>query len=161
MRWTRRVRGVWRERGGQSLTEFALVVPLFFLLVFGIMDFGRLFNVQITLQNALREAGRFAVTGNHLTQGTNTLSRVDSIKQVAQQAATGTALTLSAIQISSTSTNAGPGRAGGPGDTVTISISYDLHLLTPIIGQFFPNGVYSFTVNTTFKNEPFSPSQTN
>jgi Flp pilus assembly protein TadG len=138
------------------LVEFALVAPLFFLLLFGVLDFGRLFNTQITLQNALREAGRFAVTGQSLPG----LSRVDSIIQKAQQAS-GMTLNPSDIQISSTSTNAGPGRAGGPGDTVTISLSYDLHLLTPIIGKFFPNGVYHFTVSTTFKNEPFSPSQTN
>jgi Flp pilus assembly protein TadG len=142
---------------GQSLVEFAMVVPLFFLLIFGMIDIGRAFFVQVTLQNAMRQAGRFAVTGNHLTQGGTNLTRVASIIQIAQQAAVGT--DISSIQISSA--QGGAGSAGGPSDTVTISLTSNLQLITPMIGQFFgPNGIYTFTVSTTFRNEPFNPSQT-
>src|SRR5580698_3843174 len=67
-----------RSRNGQSMVEFALVAPLFFLLVFGITDFSRLFFTQETLQYAVREAGRYAVTGQHATGSNgNTMSRVD------------------------------------------------------------------------------------
>ena len=45
-------------RCGNSMVEFALVLPLFILLTFGILDFGRLFWTQETLSYALREAGR-------------------------------------------------------------------------------------------------------
>src|ERR1017187_955533 len=79
-----------RSRSGQSLVEFALVAPLFFLLVFGITDFGRLFFTQETLQFALREAGRYAVTGQHAPDPNNpgsNLSRVASIKATAKQKA--------------------------------------------------------------------------
>jgi len=140
------------------LTEFALVVPLFFLLFFGIIDFARLFHTELTLQYALREAGRFAVTGNHLADPDNpsqTLSRVDSIIQRANQAA-GKQLTGIVIR----SAHGGNNNAGGPGDQVTISLTYELRLLTPVVGRFFPNGIYRFTVMTTFKNEPFPSSQT-
>ncbi len=145
-------------RRGQSLVEFALVAPLFFLLVFGITDFGRLFFTQETLQFALREAGRYAVTGRHMTVGTNTISRVDSIRSIAQQYAVGLLSDPSAIQISSgTTTNF----AGGPGQTVVVSLTTNLRLITPLIGNFFgPNGEYVFTVSTAFKNEPFDPSDT-
>jgi Flp pilus assembly protein TadG len=152
MRWTRRACGPWQGNKAQSLTEFALVVPLFFLLLFGILDFGRLFNVQITLQNALREAGRYAVTGQSLPGYT----RVESIRQKAQQAS---GMTLTPTDILVTFTPEGGGTAtdgaGGPGDTVTISLSYNLTLMTPIIAKFFPSTGYRFTVSTTFKNEPF------
>ncbi len=156
----------WRfRRGGcegQSLVEFALVTMLFFLLLFGLIDFGRLFFTQMTLENAVRQAGRFAVTGNHLPDPNNpsqNLSRVASIMQVAQQQAVG--LGISNIQISSLGGGStGPGRAGGPGDTETITLTTNLHLITPLIGHFFPKGVYTFTVSVTFKNEPFSPSAT-
>ncbi|MBV9609904.1 MAG: pilus assembly protein, partial [Acidobacteria bacterium] len=37
---------------GQTVVEFALVVLLFFLLIFGVLDFGRLFFVQMSVQNA-------------------------------------------------------------------------------------------------------------
>lgn len=153
-----------RSRSGQSLVEFALVAPLFFLLVFGITDFGRLFFTQETLQFALREAGRYAVTGQHAPDpahpGSN-LSRVDSIKAVAQQKAIGMITDPNAIVISSPQGGlATP--AGGPGQTVVISLTTNLHLITPMIGRFFgPSQTYTFTVSTTFRNEPFDPSQAN
>ena len=144
---------------GQSLVEFAMVAPLFFVLIFGIIDFGRLFFTQQTLQFALREAGRYAVTGQHMKSGTNTLSRVESIRSIAQQYAVGLLTDPSAIQISSGGTT---NYAGGPGDTVVVSLETKLHLITPIIGQFFgANGVYDFTVSTAFRNEPFDVSDTN
>ena len=145
---------------GQSLVEFALVAPLFFILVMGIFDFGRLFFTQMTLQHALRQAGRYAVTGNHLPDPSNpgqTLARVASIMAVAEKAAVG--LDVTKIKISSNM--GGVGSAGGPGDTMTISLGSDLQLITPIIGQFFNGGVYHFTVSTSFKNEPFHKSSTN
>jgi len=134
------------------------MVPVFFLLFFGIIDCARLIYTQNSLQFALREAGRYATTGNHLPDPSNpgqNLSRVDSIIQVASQTA-GRQLTGITIR----SAQGGSGNAGGPGDTVTITLTYDLPLATPIIGRFFPNGIYHFTVSTTFKNEPFPPSQT-
>src|SRR5581483_8506070 len=69
-----------RSMRGQSLVEFAMIALLF--LLFGVVDFGRLFFVQMTLQNAVRQAGRFAITGNHLQDPKNpgqNLSRVNSI----------------------------------------------------------------------------------
>src|SRR5271157_6342473 len=153
----RRRRGV--STGGTSVLEFALVAPLFFLLFFAVFDFSRLFYVEMTLQNAVREAGRYAVTGNHLPDpqhsGQN-LSRVNSIIQVAQQAAMG--ISIAGIQVSSA--GGGSGSAGGPGDTVTISLTTNLKLMTPIVAQFFKNGTYAFTVSVSFKNEPFPPGNT-
>ncbi len=147
-----------RAGKSQSLVEFAIVVPLFFLLLFALLDFGRLFYVQLSLQNAIRQGGRFGVTGRHLTdaQG-NALSRTASIMQVIQRSAAGLALNPSDIQISSQ--QGGADSAGGPGDTMTIALTYRLQLLTPIIGQFFNHGGYQFTVATTFRNEPFPSEQ--
>ena len=48
-------------RRGQSLVEFGLILPIFLLIVFGIIDFGRAVFAYSTLNNAAREAGRVAV----------------------------------------------------------------------------------------------------
>jgi Flp pilus assembly protein TadG len=54
------VRGRHRRRG-QALVEFAIVAPIFFLILFGIIDFGRyVYYVQI-LNNAAREGTRYAI----------------------------------------------------------------------------------------------------
>ena len=46
-----------RERGSNAL-EFALIAPLLILLLFGIVDFGRGYNAQVTLTHAAREGVR-------------------------------------------------------------------------------------------------------
>ena len=54
--------GIRTKMGGQALTEFALVVPLFFLLIFGVIQMGIIFGGQIALGNAAREVARYAST---------------------------------------------------------------------------------------------------
>ena len=50
-----------RRRRGAFIVEFAVVAPVFFLLVFGILEFGRMVMVQQVLTNASREGARRAV----------------------------------------------------------------------------------------------------
>lgn len=49
---------------GASAVEFALVVPLLLLVVFGIINFGVLFSQQITFNNSVREGARRAVVND-------------------------------------------------------------------------------------------------
>lgn len=49
-----------RERGAAAV-EFAIVLPVLFLVIAGIVDFGRAFFTQIQLANAAREGARAAV----------------------------------------------------------------------------------------------------
>jgi len=50
------------ERGAQ-LVEFAIVIPLILILLFGIMEFGYIENRQIMISNATRDAARFGSVG--------------------------------------------------------------------------------------------------
>ena len=50
---------------GATLAEFALTLPILLLLLFGIIEFGRLFQSWVTLQNAARTAVRYASTGQY------------------------------------------------------------------------------------------------
>ncbi len=52
--------GVKKERGA-TLVEFAIVLPLFLLLLFGIMETGWFFAQQVEMKNATREGARLAV----------------------------------------------------------------------------------------------------
>lgn len=50
-----------RKRQGAAAVEFAVVAPLFFLMVFGLIEFGRAIMVQQVLTNASREGARIGV----------------------------------------------------------------------------------------------------
>jgi len=52
----------WRR--GQAVVEFALVVPVFLLILFGVIEFGRAFFVLHLMNNAAREGARTASLPN-------------------------------------------------------------------------------------------------
>ncbi|WP_028275015.1 TadE family protein [Arthrobacter sp. I3] len=55
-----------KERGAVAV-EFALLAPVLIMLLLGIMEFGRAYNVQISLSNAAREGVRVMAIGNDPT----------------------------------------------------------------------------------------------
>ncbi len=56
-----RPRACSAPESGQELIEFALVVPLLMLILFGVLDLGRAFYASITIANAAREGARYAM----------------------------------------------------------------------------------------------------
>ncbi len=59
--WLRRTRCGGQRRRGAALVEFAIVLPLLLTVLFGIIEFGQLFKVRLSAQQAAREACRIAV----------------------------------------------------------------------------------------------------
>lgn len=51
---------LWHRQEGSAVTEFALIVPAFFLVVFAVLAFGRAYQRLNVLTGALREGARFA-----------------------------------------------------------------------------------------------------
>ena len=58
-------RAAFRSESGQSLAEFALVLPLMVMLLFGIIQFGITFNNYISLTDAVRAGARTAAVSRH------------------------------------------------------------------------------------------------
>ena len=58
---SRLVRFLRRSEGGQSLIEFALVLPLFLLIITGLFDVARAVFQENTLAYAAREGTRYAI----------------------------------------------------------------------------------------------------
>src|SRR6185295_11724401 len=50
-----------RRSRGQALAEFALVAPIFFLVLFAVIEAGRFMFYYETLNNATREGARYAI----------------------------------------------------------------------------------------------------
>jgi hypothetical protein len=81
------------------------------------------------------------------------LSRVDSIVATLQRAVPGIQVEPGNVSIVGPD---GVGDAGGPGEVVTISIVYDIELVTPFIRPLFRNGVHHYSVSVVSQNEPFN-----
>ena len=52
-----------KSEKGQSMVEFALIIPIFILLLFATLDFGRVFHAYFTIDHAGREAARAVSVG--------------------------------------------------------------------------------------------------
>lgn len=127
-------RGLGRDEKGQSLVEFALVVPILLLLVLGIMEFGRAYSANLTLQNATREGARLAVTGATDAQIT---------QRVKDSAPT---LDVSRLNVSVTPASR------RQGDNVMVTVTYDFNYLTPLI-QNLVGSLRTFTQQVTMRME--------
>jgi hypothetical protein len=157
-----------RNDRGTTIVEFALVLPIFFLLVLGIFDFGRYFFVDHTLQYATREGMRLALVGRTLTDGNgNPMSReasiIQTIKDKASLAVDPSSLSIYIFQIGSDyqdpgnwKTFVGDGaNAGGPGSYMRVRTRYTCEFMTPLIGAFFTGGNILVEAQGTYRNELF------
>lgn len=79
-----------KQEDGQAMVEFALILPIFLLILCGIIDFGWLFYNQLSLNNACREGARYAVVNtaedastqaiiNHIENSTTTVFANDGV----------------------------------------------------------------------------------
>lgn len=57
-----------RSARGQTLVEFALILPIFILMLVGIFDFGRAVYAYNTISNASREAVRIGIVDQNVTR---------------------------------------------------------------------------------------------
>ncbi len=57
------LRRLRRDENGTALVELCIVIPLFLLLVFAILDYGRLYWHTTTAQKAMQKAARLATVG--------------------------------------------------------------------------------------------------
>lgn len=121
-------RGRERDRGAAAV-EFALLLPLLLVLVFGIIDFGRALNAEITLTQAAREGARLDALGQtNATVVTRT-----------QTAATG--LGLAAGDVAETLICVP--NAGATADA-KVTVSYQFSFVTPVgalVGLFGGHGL--------------------
>ncbi len=77
-----RLRSFHRADEGQNLVEFALLLPVLMFILMGIMQFGLIFAVYLTMNNTVREGARWAsiyIYDNSQTQAQNDAARNDGL----------------------------------------------------------------------------------
>jgi len=128
----------WR-RGvrGQSLVEFALILPVLLIMLFGVFDFGRASYAFNAVSNAAREGARVAIVDQSQTGG---------IYKAAQEAADqGTALDLDPADPNQVSVTFPDPFGTCVGCRAVVRVQYEFTAITPIIGSV----IGPITVGTT------------
>lgn len=120
---------------GQNLVEFAMVVPIFLILVFAIVDFGMGFHAWITVTNAAREGARVGAVG--------------ADQATIEARVTDTAASLDGADLLITVTNA----QGAPGESISVDVQYDYQLITPLSSLLGIIGGDSIGEQITFHSE--------
>ncbi len=111
---------------GQSLVEFALVLPSLLLVLFGIIQFGFIFNGYVTLTNAVRDGARegtIYVYDRTLSKAQNDTARNERVKAIVLGSFNALAKTAPQFTTGTTWTVSGNGLVFTNGD---LTITYDV-----------------------------------
>jgi len=127
----------------------ALVMPLLLTVFLGVFEFGHFYYTRLTLQHAVREATRFAVTGNVLTDSIgDPLDRATSIVNVILHNTRNLDVALDGVSIT-------PADGGGPEDIVRVSVDFRYELTMPLVKDMMPNSHVDISFATAMRNESF------
>lgn len=137
-----------RDRSrGQALVEFALVVPIFVLILVGILDLGRGVYAYNTLNNAAREGSRLAIVDQ----------TVNDIQSFTAQQAGWLGVDPSQVTVEFRDPETQGACAGAPGSNAIVGclavvrVEYSYQAATPIISQLV--GTISLVGESQFRVE--------
>jgi len=120
--------------------ETALVLPVILLLLFGIIEFGRILNTYIMLTNASREGARYSIVGHSEPEVKQAV--VDKVQPIIPT------FTAENVRVD------GPGGVDDPNRDVTVTAKYDLPLITPVVRNLVSSdGTFKIKSSTVMRTE--------
>jgi Flp pilus assembly protein TadG len=125
-----------KDQRGQALIETALILPIFLLILVGILDFGRLTYSYAHLHMAAQETVRLGGLGEKDT----------AISTFARQYVHLGDNTKLQVEITPLDT------VRHSGDYVTVKLRYPFQFLTPLISKLFPSE-YKIETDSTIRVE--------
>lgn len=130
------------RRSGQAIVEFALIAPLLLMLVLGIVEFGRAWNVLQVLTDAARAGARTAVIANPTITMDTVANRINE------------QLLRAGLDTASAVKNVVGFRAGsGTSATVSIAYPYQMRWLTAFIAWTGQQAAFTMNTSVVFRNE--------
>ncbi len=146
-----------KRKIGQAAVEFALVLLVVLTIMMGIVEFGRLLQAWLTVQNSAQAAGRSAVTGRCSLPPTDPswnrdAARLQCIKDDARAKADSLnidngagpleagyfAVSVHASDPPEPTPDPDLEYPGGPHARVAVDVTYNHELITPIVRQIVP-----------------------
>lgn len=113
-----------RRDRGQALVEFGLVLPILLLLIFGLIDLGRVVYAQNALSEGARDGARWGSVQARAASDIPGIEAytVDRIEAVPGVSATANCVTSSVLGCS-------------PNDVLQVTAEADVEMITPVIAQ--------------------------
>ncbi len=151
---------------GGTLVEFALAASVLFSTLIAIADFGQLFWTNLTLQHAVREGARYAVTGNSSLATTPKAADARcqaAIAKIREQSMglfdrVSAKVQFKTVDPSKATDNVaaiGSGSCYRAGEIIVVQVDAVAPVMSPFLRPLFPQGQYAFSVSTTMRNEAF------
>lgn len=175
IRLTQKLRYLASDRAG-AMVDMALALPIFFLLIFGVIEFSHLSYAKLNIDNALQQACRYMITGQgqDLTTPIDPLQRRNTIEQKFCQNLIVAGLSCSGIDshfswscvptatsptcpigVTSCAAACNPATTGGaglPGQTVTVTVNFTKGWMTTFFSGWL-SGIVNLSSKATWKNE--------
>ena len=127
---------------GQSFVELALILPILFIFIAGVLDLGRLFLSYMELRDAAQEGANYASirANDHLQTEAKFTSEVsDRVKSSVRFP----------LQLNDVAVVVSPATGLTTGNDVTVTVKYDFPVTAPFIGIFFNGQTIKMEVKMT------------
>ena len=126
------------ERRGVSAVEFAIIAPLFVLLILGVIEFGRAMMVKQIITNAAREGARRAIIET---------ATESEVKQVVNDYLANASISGATVSVNPASLS-----TLGLGDPVTVQVSVSCNTISWTPAPWFLRGK-TLSESTTMRAE--------
>lgn len=142
---------------GTTSVEFAITASVFFLLLFMVMDFSLYSFAKLTMQHAVSEGARYAVTGQVDLDPQAKLDRKRAVIQKIRENAMGYFDEVMAeADIEVTDSDGSPVSGfGAPGESIVITFNCQWPILSPLTQAILSKSHYDFSVHASMRNEEF------
>jgi Flp pilus assembly protein TadG len=142
---------------GQALVEFALVIPLFLLIVVGLFDLGRAVFAYNTLTNAAREGARMAIVNQDVP---TIVGRAKSQTAIVELDDPSVKVDFYQIAIDGTPDTSRPCNLVAVGCLAVVSFEATYHPITPFISNIIFGSGVTFTARSVLSIEYQCPNTT-
>jgi len=175
-RLSERIRSFRRGREAVTAVEFALILPVYVYLLFGILEMSLLFFTTTMVDEAVRSAARTLRTGQaQLSGSTLTTFQTQLCASLVAYDCDNITLdvttfdTFSNVEVPVLSYNEDGDlvdedgnlynvgfSAGGSGEITVVRVLYSWEFLTPLFGELMSdNGTKTLSTTAVFRNEPY------
>ena len=157
------------DERGAALVELALILPLFVILVFGVIEFGLTYNTYITIRQGVREADRQGAVGNfgsitscslQSTPGNTVTTELACLTK--QQI--GLSYANTRVKIMSGDPTFTPTGSFSAGDSLIVCAMYPIDgtakFVSPVLGNAYLKSKTTMRIETSYSTAPVAFAET-